>query len=250
MSPPARLAPPRATATPGSSAIPHTMWRACGSATTTAHACGRSPAARSRPACGTRSCSTPTRTRRRCRSPGRAPRASRRRWRRSRGMRRPRAATMHRSSSVCWALSPASRLFDAALRRLAARVRLYPLGTVAVKTGARLAQPVPRLLVTRHGALDEAPKARTVIHVAEMGHLVGGEIIEHEGRREHETPGEGQSARRRAGSPARGLVAHEKALRREIEALGMERHAGLEIEMGLALQPIQQAARRVLVLAR
>ena len=60
-----------------------------------------------------------------------------------------------------------------------------------------------------------------------------------------------RTARRgRARAPARGLVAHIEPLRREIETLGMHRHARLEIEMRLALQPVEQPARRVLLLAR
>ena len=52
---PARPAPPRIIATPGSSASPPTMWRACGSATTTIHAdASKSPAARCRPNSGAR----------------------------------------------------------------------------------------------------------------------------------------------------------------------------------------------------
>ena len=57
-----------------------------------------------------------------------------------------------------------------------------------------LLQPVARLLVARHAALYQRPESRPAIYVAEMGDLVRGEIIEHEGRSQHEPPGEGQSA--------------------------------------------------------
>ena len=50
---------------------------------------------------------------------------------------------------------------------------------------AMLAQPIPRLLVTRHGALDERPETRPVIHFSQMGDLVRGEVIQHESRREY-----------------------------------------------------------------
>ena len=83
-------------------------------------------------------------------------------------------------------------------------------------------EPGAGFLVARHGALDQSPEARAVIHVAEMGDLMRGEIVEHERRREHEPPREGQRAPGRARPPARGLVAHEQALRREIETPGVQ----------------------------
>ena len=57
-----------------------------------------------------------------------------------------------------------------------------------------LAQPNPRLLMARHGALDHGPESRSVIHMGKMGNLMGGEIVEHEGWRENKAPGEGQRA--------------------------------------------------------
>ncbi len=72
------------------------------------------------------------------------------------------------------------------------------LGAIAMQAGAMLPEPGASLLVARHGALHQGPEARPVIHVAEMGDLVRGEIVEHEGRREHEPPGEGQRAAGRA----------------------------------------------------
>ena len=55
-----------------------------------------------------------------------------------------------------------------------------------------LLEPGPRLFMAGHGALDLSPEAGPMIHVGKMGDLVGGEIVEHEGRREHEPPGEGE----------------------------------------------------------
>src|SRR5262245_4314842 len=103
-----------------------------------------------------------------------------------------------------------------------------------------LSEPAPCLLVARHGALDQTPEARPMIHMAEMSHLMRSEIVEHKRGREHETPGEGERAAGRAGSPARGLIAHENSLRREIESFRVYRHARLEIEMGLTLEPVEQ----------
>ena len=140
-------------------------------------------------------------------------------------------------------------LFDAALRR-GARGRLHTLAAIAMQARAMFPQPRPRLFMAWHGALDESPEAGPVIHVGEMRDLVRGEIVEHERWREHEPPGEGQRARRRARSPARGLVAHEDALRREIEAPRVVLDARLQVEMGLTLQPVEQPARRVLLGAR
>jgi hypothetical protein len=103
--------------------------------------------------------------------------------------------------------------------------------------------------MTRHGALDQSPESRSVIHVTEMRDLMRSEIVEYKRGREHEAPGEGERTARRARSPARGLVAHEDPLRREIEAFSVHPHTGLEIEMRLPLQPVEQAARRVPVFA-
>jgi hypothetical protein len=88
-----------------------------------------------------------------------------------------------------------------------------------------------------------------VIHVGEMGDLMRGEIVEHERRREDETPGEGQRAARGAGAPASGLIAHIDALRLEVEAPRMDCDARLEIELRLPLEPVEQAARRMIFLA-
>src|SRR5262249_25846112 len=107
--------------------------------------------------------------------------------------------------------------------------------------------PAPRLFMTRHRTLDECPKSRPMIHVTEMRDLMRSEIVEHKRGREHEAPREGERAARRARSPARGLVAHEDPLRRAIEAFCMYRPARFEFEMALALQPIEQAARCLLI---
>ena len=87
-------------------------------------------------------------------------------------------------------------LLDAALRR-GARGRQHVFGAIAMQARAVLPEPGPRLLMARHGALHQGPEAGTVIHVAEMGDLVRGEIVEHERRRQHQPPRERQRARSR-----------------------------------------------------
>jgi penicillin-binding protein 1A len=82
---------------------------------------------------------------------------------------------------------------DKALRRLG-----QPLGPIGMQAGAVLVQPVSRLLVPRHGARHQGPEARAVVHMAEVSHLVRREIVEHEGRRQNQPPGEGQRAGRGA----------------------------------------------------
>ena len=106
--------------------------------------------------------------------------------------------TASRCSAACSASLPGSRSLS---RYSMLRFGEVPVedvqhltGAIAMQARAMLLQPAARLLVARHGALHQRPESRPVIHVTEMGDLVRGEIIEHEGRSQHEPPGEGQSA--------------------------------------------------------
>src|SRR4029078_6830105 len=104
-------------------------------------------------------------------------------------------------------------------------------------------EPAPRFFMARHGALDQRPETRPMIHVAEMRDLMRSEVIEHKRGREHEAPGEGERGAGGARSPSCGLIAHENPFRHEIEAFRVHRDARLEIEMSLPLQPIEQTKR-------
>ena len=95
----------------------------------------------------------------------------------------------------------------------------------------------------------ELPEHRRVIYVHDMRHLMRGEIIEHERRRENQAPGEIESAGRRARAPAAHRVAQHDAARLDAELFGMPGHRGLEILARLALQEIGDAARHMRPLA-
>src|SRR5690242_18653973 len=77
-----------------------------------------------------------------------------------------------------------------------------PVQIVAVRI-----EPPLGALYRRADPRHHLPEPRRVVHLDEMRHFVGGEIVEHEGRREDQAPGERQRAGRRAGTPAARLIA-------------------------------------------
>src|SRR3989442_7214137 len=91
--------------------------------------------------------------------------------------------------------------------------------------------------------LHQAPEPAGVIELDEMADLVRGEIIEHEGGREDEPPGERQHAGIGARAPAARLVAHADALERNGELVGVAAARPIEIAQRLALEKIGDAAR-------
>ena len=72
------------------------------------------------------------------------------------------------------------------------------LSGVAVQVGALVAQPVLGLVESRHGARDQLPEAGPVIHLEQVRHLMGGDIVEHVRRGQDEPPGERQKTVGRA----------------------------------------------------
>src|SRR5690349_1389557 len=82
----------------------------------------------------------------------------------------------------------------------------------------RLSEPVqgaavdlePFLGLVGAGAdpVDVAPEAGGVVELAQVSDLVGGQVIQHEGRRHDEPPGEVERSLGRAGAPAALGVAH------------------------------------------
>src|SRR6202007_1491053 len=66
---------------------------------------------------------------------------------------------------------------------------------------------------------DHPPESRRMIHLDQMRHLMGGEIVHHIGRREDQPPRERQRARRGAGPPAARLVADRQPLDPDAERL-------------------------------
>ena len=63
-----------------------------------------------------------------------------------------------------------------------AHCALRGLASIAVQVAAFVAQPVLGLLQPRHGAGHQLPEARPVVHLEQMRHLVGRDIVEHVGR--------------------------------------------------------------------
>src|ERR1700691_3259256 len=88
-----------------------------------------------------------------------------------------------------------------------------------------------------------------MIHVYDMRHLMRGEVIEHERRRENQAPGEIEPARRRARAPAAHRIAQHDAARLDAELLGMPRDRSLEILARLALEKIGDAPSHMRPLA-
>src|SRR5205823_2963444 len=76
----------------------------------------------------------------------------------------------------------------------------------------------------------------------EVGNLVGGEIIEHEGRREDEPPGIRQRSTGRARAPAARLVAYRNTLDRNPEDRGVPAARGFEVASRLALEEVGDPA--------
>ena len=108
-------------------------------------------------------------------------------------------------------------------------------------------QPVLGLFHRRHGALDEGPEARAVVHFLEVRDLVRRDVVEDVRRRENKPPREREHGRRGAGAPAGCLVAHNDALRSDVEAARVVDDARIEITARFLEQPVAQAARGVLV---
>jgi hypothetical protein len=55
-----------------------------------------------------------------------------------------------------------------------------------------IAQPVAGLFKFRQGFGDKAPEARRMVHLAQMGDLVSGNIVKNMRGRKYQTPGKGQ----------------------------------------------------------
>ena len=68
-----------------------------------------------------------------------------------------------------------------------------------------IAQPIALLAPVRTMSLDERPELSRVVRDAQVAELVHDHVVEHFGRREHQSPVEGERAARRAGTPERAL---------------------------------------------
>src|SRR5262249_60653947 len=65
--------------------------------------------------------------------------------------------------------------------------------------------------------LHQAPEPRRMVQLHEMAHLVRGKVVEHEGRRENEAPGERQHARIGTRAPTARLITYVDALDRNAQ---------------------------------
>ena len=59
-----------------------------------------------------------------------------------------------------------------------------------MQVGAVHIEPGFGALMVRTDALHQAPESRRVVHLDEVRHFMGGEIIKHLARRQDEPPGE------------------------------------------------------------
>ena len=112
----------------------------------------------------------------------------------------------------------------------------------AVQVGAVDVEPRLGAVGVRADAVHQPPEPRRVVHLDQMRHLVDGEIVQHERRREDEPPGIRQHAGGRARAPAARLVAHRDALDGDAELLGGAAARRFEIAQRLAAEEIADAA--------
>src|SRR5258708_10927801 len=97
---------------------------------------------------------------------------------------------------------------------------------------------------------DLQPESRRVVHLDQMRDFMGGEIIQHIGRRENQPPRERQRARRRARSPAARLVADRQPLYLDAECCGVSLRGLLQVVARFALEIVADAALDMLKTAR
>ena len=138
------------------------------------------------------------------------------------------------SSSVS-ASEPGRSIFSAATGRSPGHAEAVQVGAVDVEPGLGAVR-------IRADAVDQPPEPRRVVHLDQMRHLMHGEIVQHERRREDQPPGVRQHAGGRARAPAARLVAHRDALDGDAELLGGAAARGFEIAQRLAAKEIADAA--------
>src|SRR4051812_34797858 len=120
------------------------------------------------------------------------------------------------------------------------------LDPVAVQVVAVRIEPLLGALHRRADLAADAPEPRRVVHLNEMGDLVGGEIVEHVRRREDQAPGERQRAGRGAGAPTTGLIADREPLDLDAELGGIGFRRTLKVAASLALEEVADATVRML----
>src|SRR5882757_3923168 len=123
------------------------------------------------------------------------------------------------------------------------------LSSVAVELGAVGFQPFARAVDRAREFLADLPEARPVIHLFQMRDLVRHHVIEHVLGREDQAPGEGELALIGARTPAALGVADRDLLDLLADRFGLLAGAGLDLALGLALQPLMDPAGQMLLIA-
>src|SRR3954454_21138737 len=120
------------------------------------------------------------------------------------------------------------------------------LDPVAVQVVSVRIEPLLGALHRRADLAADAPEPRRVVHLNEMGDLVGGEIVENVRRREDQAPGERKGAGRGAGAPTTGLIADREPLDLDAELGGIGFRRTLKVAASLALEEVADATVRML----
>src|SRR5262249_17795599 len=113
---------------------------------------------------------------------------------------------------------------------------------ITVQIGTVHIEPSLGALGFRIEPLHQAPEPRRMVQLHEMAHLVRGKVVEHEGRRENEAPGERQHARIGTRAPTARLITYVDALDRNAQRGRITAAGCLEIALRLALQKVADAA--------
>src|SRR6185312_8023758 len=91
------------------------------------------------------------------------------------------------------------------------RLKSARLSAVAMQVGAVGVEPGLGAADIGINACNDPPESARMIHLDQVGNLVRGEIVEHEGRSHDQPPRERQNAARRARAPPAALIAHRYA---------------------------------------
>src|SRR5579884_690523 len=118
-----------------------------------------------------------------------------------------------------------------------------------MQTAAVHVEPRFGALHVRTDAFDQCPESPRMIHFDEVRHFVRGQIVENEWRRQNEPPGIRQHAGARARAPATRLIADGYAFDGDAELRRRLAARGVEITLGLALEKIAEAARKMRLFA-
>ena len=105
-------------------------------------------------------------------------------------------------------------------------------------------RPQPRFGAAPFGEnpLDRPPKTFGVIELDAVRDFMGGEIVEHQRRGEHQPPGKRKRSAMRARAPAARRVAQRNGANGNAEHFGIAAARGEEIAPRFALEEITRAA--------